>query len=312
MGATRTMRHELRQLDLTAGSRTEPVAASACLPGWEMKMLRSVPVSCLVLLLCVPVWAQTVQPDLILVSTESSAELDSVTTTDRDINELTVASSTWRLAFDLAAILPTGTDVDAISLLPNGDIVFSTETGFRHGPLVVADEDLVLYSGGILSMLFDADAGGMPASADVDAIHVVALSPLDFYFSLETPAVIDGTSYSDDDVVRYSGSTYSLAYAGALILDAEAARADIDGLHVDGGSVLISTDVSIANVDALTAADDEDILEYRGGALSLCVDMSAHSVDSATADIDALTLVISLFADGFESGNTNAWSASIP
>jgi hypothetical protein len=157
----------------------------------------------------------------------------------------------------------------------------------------------------------------VPEAADIDAVHVVGLDPLEIFYSVATPAEIDGTVYEDDDILHWTGGTHSLAVSGDDLLGSQRDRLDVDGLWVDAddGDLLISTDVRLIEVDSVTAANDDDILHYRfsTGTLSLFAELSGHGLDSLRVDIDALgDAGPYVFADGFEAGDTGRWSLSVP
>lgn len=87
------------------------------------------------------------------------------TVDDSDIVSYDPATGTWGWVLDGSTIeLDTnGEDIDAVALLPDGDIVFSTLSGYRAGGrLIAADEDLVRYNPatGAITMLFDGSDTG--------------------------------------------------------------------------------------------------------------------------------------------------------
>ena len=224
-------------------------------------------------------------------------------------------TATWVVYADLSARLPPGVGVDALGLLADGRIVFSTDVGFTSGGVTATRRDLVLLDHGAFSLLLDGGAIGLRPEANLDAVAVVSVSPLDVYFTVDVPVVIGGTTYTDDDILQYSGGAVSVAVAGSSLLGAGAPRTDVDGLAVDpsSGRFLFSTDVSIANLGGLAWADDEDVMEYTGSGLVMRYDMSAWGLDGPRVDVRDFDLTpVVLFADGFESGNASAWSAVAP
>jgi hypothetical protein len=225
-------------------------------------------------------------------------------------------TATWSVYADLSSRLPPGVGVDALALLADGRIVFSTDAGFTSGGVTAADEDLVLLDRGALSLLLDGSAIGIRPDADLDAVAVLSVSPLDVYFSVDVPVEIRGTTYTDDDILELSRDEVSLAMAGSSLLGAEARRVDVDGLALDpsSGHFLVSTDVSIAGGGGVSRADDEDLLDYAGGgALGVLWDLSSWGVDGRRVDVRDFDLTAAvLFADSFESGGTSAWSSATP
>jgi hypothetical protein len=257
------------------------------------------------------------EADILVLSVASTTDVDGLRIDDRQPVGLRLDRSSWFVLRDLNVLLPTDVDVDALSVTADGAVAFSTDVGFIHDGAAVADEDLLVVRDGLLSLLFDGSAQGLPEAADIDAVHVVGLDPLEIYYSVATPAEIGGTVYSDDDILHWAGGTHSLAVLGSDLFGNQRDRLDVDGLWVDDddGDLLLSTDVGFIDLDSVTVAADDDILHYRiaTGTLSMYAELSCHGLDSSRVDIDALTGAgPHVFADGFEAGDTGRWSLSVP
>ncbi len=236
---------------------------------------------------------------------------------DEQVISVRLTDSLWNLLADLDSLLPDAVDVDALSRTADGSLIVSTDVGFLHDGVPVADEDLLLLEDGTLTVLFDGSANGLPGAADVDAVHVVGVDPLEFYYSLATPAQVDGTVYEDDDIIHWASDSHSLVVSGSDLFGSRRNRLDVDGLWVDeeDGDLLLSTDVGFIDVDSVAQADDDDVLHFElaTNTLSVFAEMSGHGVDSDRVDFDALgDLGPFVFADGFESGDTGRWSISVP
>jgi hypothetical protein len=248
------------------------------------------------------------------ITTDVSTEAGGVALGETTVAELRAPPGTWRVVTDLRGLLPPGVGIDALDLVARG-VVFSTDGPFiSGGGLAVEDEDLVLLEHGVLSIVLDGSVIGIRSDADLDAVAVVSLAPLDLYFSVDVPVSIGGTVYSDDDIMRLHVDTVSLAVAGATLLGDEAKRADLDALAIDpaSGHFLFSTDVTITDIGGLERAEDEDVVEFTGSGLVLRSDLTAWGLDGERVDVRALVWSPTLFADGFESGSTGAWSATQP
>jgi hypothetical protein len=257
------------------------------------------------------------EPETLVLSASSTADIGGLRIADEQPVTLRLIGSEWNLGADLSSLLPGAVDVDALSMTTGGDLVLSTDVGFLHDGLPVADEDLLLFEDGTLTVLFDGSANGLPGAADIDAVHIVGLSPLEFFYSTTTPTEIDGFTYQDDDVVHWAAGSHSLAVSGSDLFGSKRDRLDVDGLWVDpvSGDLLLSTDVGVFDIDSVTEAGDDDVLRYDSttGTLSLFADMSDHGVDSSRVDFDALSAPVTLpFADGFESGDLGNWSTAVP
>jgi hypothetical protein len=273
--------------------------------------------SCALLVVSLPAVSRPAEPDILVLSVASPTAVGGLSIDDRQPTGLRLDRSLWFPYAELIETLPFGVDVDALSVMADGAVVFSTDVGFVRGGTAAADEDLLLLDGGVLSVLLDGSAHGVPEAADIDAVHVVGLDPLEIYYSVATPAEIGGTVYSDDDILHWDGATHSLAVSGSVLFGSQRDRLDVDALWVDedDGDLLISTDVGFIDLDSVAVAADDDVIHYRlaTGTLSMFAELSSHGLDSSRVDIDALADAgPHVFADGFEAGDTGRWSLSIP
>jgi hypothetical protein len=192
--------------------------------------------------------------------------------------------------------------------------VFSTAVSFEAAGVAADDEDLVLLDGGALSLVLDGSAAGIPPSADIDAVHVESLAPLEVYYSVDSPVEVGGVVFADDDIVRFDGVSHTLVRSGASLLGDEAPRADVDALVVDpvNNHYVFSLDVAIEEGPGRTAAEAGDLVLWVNGSLYLYFDASAAGLTAPGLDLDAVDIDIAFFADDFETGNTSAWSATAP
>jgi hypothetical protein len=273
----------------------------------------AVPAACMVVLVGATTVARAADPDTLALSFTSTAETEGLQVTDEQPIVLLLTHSCWSSAAHLTASLPPDVDVDALSLVGPGDVVLSTDIGFVHDGTVLADEDLVRLADGMVTVLFDGSLHGLPDAADIDAVHVVSVDPLEFYYSLATANEIDGVIYSDDDIIHFEAGAHELWVSGSDLFGSRHDGLDVDALWVDplGRDLLLSTDVGCTGLGGVTRADDEDVLRYRrmSGELLLFVDLSGHGVDTGRVDVDALHALQSLiFADDFETGDTSRWS----
>ena len=145
--------------------------------------------------------------------------------------------------------------------------------------------DVVAWNGSEHTLLFDADAAGIPSGVAVDA---VSLAPNGILLSFDTHVALPGgLSVGHADLVRWDGTSFSLAFdAGAAGLDPSL---DLDAVHdLGGGQLLMSFDTGgqLGSV----VFDDEDVLRYANGSWSLELDTTSLDRDWAGADLDALSV----------------------
>jgi hypothetical protein len=250
----------------------------------------------------------------IVTSVDAATSLGSMQLRDRDLFSVRRDGIGPVVLSTLGNLLPDGVGVDAISLLADNRVVFSTDVSFIAGGIGADDEDLVLCDRGVLSLVFDGSAAGLPEKADIDAVHVLSLSPVDLLYSVDAPVEVGGIVIADDDIVRFDGATHTVVRTGASLIGDETARADVDALWFDpsGSEYVISLDVAIEAGTGRTAADADDLVRWANGSLTMYFDASEAGVNVPGLNLDAVSLEFAFFADDFETGDTTMWSSTTP
>ncbi len=262
----------------------------------------------------VAISAEAVERARLVTSVDAATKMNSAPITDQSVVSIRIDGSGIRVTSALDEILPGGVDVDALSILDDGRVVFSTDVSFEIDGFAADDEDLVLNDQGELSLVFDGSYLGLPASADLDAAHVESLAPLDVYYSFDAPVKMGSVVFADDDIIRFNGTTHALVRSGASMLGDEAPRADIDALMVDPSTsqYFFSLDVAIGAGPGRPAAGPEDIVVWVNGSVILLFDASVVGISAPGLNLDAVAVEIAFFADDFESGDTSAWGSTAP
>lgn len=250
----------------------------------------------------------------LLTSVDAASTVSSVLCRDRDLVSVRLDGVGPGVITALGAMLPTGVGVDAVSVIRGGRVVFSTDVSFNVARVEADDEDLVLYDHGALSLFLDGSAAGIPAAADIDAVHVIDGDPIKILYSVDSPTKITGLAVTDDDIISYTGGKHALVVAGSVMLGGEASRADVDGLWYDPrrGEYALSLDVPISGGPGRTAAAPDDVVLWANGALVLLFDASDQGVSVPGLDLDGVHIESAMFVDGFETGGTGMWSAINP
>ena len=222
--------------------------------------------------------AQT-PPSSYQISTDVPVRLGNAPVEDADVANVTALGGQWSVLHQLASILPRGVGVDAVTCFADGRVAFSTDTGFSWNGGSAEDEDVLLLSaGGTLSVLVDGSAAGIPPEADLDALHVLRVSPPEILFSLDRDVEIAGAGYGDDDVIRYDAAagTFSVELRGFDWLGDAAVPADVDGMALvrSGGVETLYLSMDIAVDLSGTVVEDEDLA---------MVDLASHLVTETIA-----------------------------
>jgi hypothetical protein len=138
--------------------------------------------------------------------------------------------SSHTVAFDaIAAGLPRGAVVDAVSLAPEGLLLSFDTTVELSGGVVAADEDLLDWDGVSFAVALDGSTVGVDAALDVDAAQ--DLGGGSFLVSFDTAGEVGGVAFSDEDILRFESGSWSLEY-DADAADTAWGAADLDALTV--------------------------------------------------------------------------------
>lgn len=138
-----------------------------------------------------------------LISTDTQATLGGLTFTSGDIALYDAAAGTASLFFD-EGLFSNSANIDALSLLPSGNLVLSTSAGETLGGLTFRDGDLVEYdlANGVATIFLSEDL--FSGNENIDGVHVFALGIL---LSTSTNATLGGLTFEDGDVVLYDPTT---------------------------------------------------------------------------------------------------------
>ncbi len=242
------------------------------------------------------------------------------TVRDEDVVTYDPATDTWALYFDGSDVGIGGTDVNALHVLDDGDLVLSFNSssysvpGLVGGPAgtTVEDSDLVIFSftqsgpntAGSFSFVFDgSDVGLTTNGEDIDGVYEfpgggLALS------TLGSAGVAGVSGVRDEDVLLFSATqygattagTWSMHFDGSDVGFSTSSGEDLAAVTFDaGGDMLFSTAGPWSAAGG--AGDDEDVGRFAGnfgastsGTASLELDLSALGIDPSE-DIDGLTFV---------------------
>ncbi len=174
-----------------------------------------------------------VDSDTILMSFDDSAAIPGIggTVDDSDIVEFTATSlgastsGTFAIFFDGSdvGLTRSAEDIDALDLLPNGDLVISTRGSFGVPGLSGRDEDIARFtpsSTGALTAgtwnahLDNSDVGLSSSSEDIDALAMDASSNV--YESTLGNFRANGLSGADDDVFSFTPTTTGSSTSGTF------------------------------------------------------------------------------------------------
>ncbi|MEA2084828.1 MAG: VPLPA-CTERM sorting domain-containing protein [Thermodesulfobacteriota bacterium] len=157
---------------------------------------------------------------VMVISTTLTATLGGVTFKDGDLVQYDPISNTASLWFSEDEHFKLTEDIDALSILDNGHIVFSTDNNAKletgTGYFDVKAGDLVDYDpiANTATTLFDETLFGR--QMNIDAVHIQADGSI--LLSTAVAATLGGLSFDEDDLVLYNLNSCNaeLAFNGSL------------------------------------------------------------------------------------------------
>ena len=140
-------------------------------------------------------------------------------------------------------------------------LVFDTTVSLNGGTLTATPQDVVSYNGTAYTRIFTGSSAGVPAGASIDALSTTNGS--DFLLSFDTSIAVGGVTAAPEDVVRYSGGTWSSTFDGSAA--GVSAGTNLDALYrLPNGHLLMSFD--IAGMVGGVSFGAGDVLEYTAPA----------------------------------------------
>ena len=184
--------------------------------------------------------------------------------------------------------LPESADVVAYHRQSPTESLFALDTTVLLGGNVYAPGDVIAWNGSTHSLAFDAASSGVPPGFVADAVGRDVLGNI--LLSLDHTADLGGgVIAADEDVIRFVGTTPSIAFDGSAA--GLAGALDVDGLHDLGvGRFALSFDTG--GMIGGVAFADEDLLyvDATTGTWYLLVDGSELDADLVAADVDGFAV----------------------
>jgi hypothetical protein len=215
--------------------------------------------------------AFAVSPEGDMLSFDIPAEIDGISYTERDI--ILHNGGIMSKMIDGAAIgIPAGVDIDAVTRLQDGSILFSVDVPTTLGNISCNPNDIIQYREGVFNLFLNGTAAGIPENANIDAIWVGVSTEL--LFSLDIPAELNGLAVKETDVIQWTEGNFHL-YSGT-VTELLPEGADVDGLRL------------IADHDTDGVFDDEDNCPIipNGPALGTCMPGSDNAGAVCSSDAD--------------------------
>lgn len=220
-----------------------------------------------------------------LFSTDVTVDVGGLVIGPADLLRVPIADPPVVVFSASAAGIPAGTNLDAVALDRDGNLLVSFDTTVSLGGTAYDDEDLIRIEqpSGTPSLAFDGSAEGIPGSADLDSVSVLDDGRLALSFDITVGLAT--LTLDDEDLVAWDPATgaFSLLYDGSAQYaawqpsDLEAAHVpgdrDGDGIRDDRDNCILVPNPDQADVNA---SEDDD--SSRNG--------TQHYGDACDVDLD--------------------------
>jgi len=215
------------------------------------------------------------------LSTTNGATIGGLTFRDGDIARYDTVTGLATLYFN-EDNFSGNENIDAFNILPNGNILLSTDNGATLGGLTFRAGDVVQYNPltNSATLFFSQDL--FTNTANVDGFSVLANGH--YIISTAASETLGGLSFRDGDLVDFNPvtGTASLFFNENLFAQDE----DIDAVHVlSDGSILLST-TSGATIGGLTFLSG-DVVRYVPSTNTATIALSG-STFTATENVDGV------------------------
>jgi hypothetical protein len=173
----------------------------------------------------------------IILSTSKKASLGGLSFRNGDLAKYDPVADTASL-FPSESLFSRNVDIDAVSLLANGNIILSTKSSATLGGLRFRDGDLVEYNPNTRTASLFFSESLFSRNVDIDAVDILANGNI--ILSTARRVSLGGLYFKDGDLVEYDpiARTASLFFSESRFSHHE----DIDAVDVlPDGTILLST-----------------------------------------------------------------------
>ncbi len=223
------------------------------------------------------------------------------TVRDEDIVAFDTATGTWSLHFDGSDVGLGGFQIDALAVLPSGDLLLSfTAAGTVGGLTGVDDSDIVRFvptslgntTAGSFVRYFDgSDVGFSTNDEDIDALGILEDGSL--ILSTLGNGSAGGVSFTDEDLLRFVPTSLGGNTAGSLSMyfDGSDVGLTTNAEDIDAVSVLPSGLISLSTQGVFSvpgvSGRSEDLVDFSpttlGGQTSGTFSMFFVGIDAGLA-----------------------------
>lgn len=184
--------------------------------------------------------------------------LGGVDCTERDI--IRYDGSNFSKLLDGSAIgIPDSARINAATVLSDGSIIFALDIPASIGGISAKANDLIKYDGSSFSLYFSGSDHGIPENANIDGVWVGSTGEI--LFSLDIPCSLNGLEVSAQDIIRWSGGSFSLYFDGLSAGLPEGSDVDAVSVGVELYAGDFDADGDVDGSDLATLAANPGLLD---------------------------------------------------
>ncbi len=210
----------------------------------------------------------------LLMSFTSSTTLPGIgSVANEDIVACDLGTGAWSLYFDGSDVGAGSFTIDALAVLPGGDLLLSFTSDGTLAGILADDSDILRFhptslganTQGTWSVHFDgSDVELIDSSEDIDGVSIAPDGRL-VISTTGSPGVTGLSSLKDEDLIAFTATslgdvtagTWSMYFDGGDVGLAESSDEDVDGVSIRAdGKILLST-TGVFAVSGLTGADED-------------------------------------------------------
>lgn len=242
------------------------------------------------------------------------------TVENEDIVSYNTGTGVWSLYFDGSDVGLSSFAIDALAVLPGGQLLISVDldgslAGLTGGPsgTSIDDSDIVQFTpsslgattAGTWTFYFDgSDVGLTTTGEDIDALSISATGQL-VISTIDPPSVTGLTSLADEDLIAFTPATLGAATTGTWSYYFDGSDVDLatnNNEDVDAACITSTGEILLSTIGTFSvtgvAGEDEDVFKFTPtglgtvttGTYATFLDLSAIGIPTG-ADVNAVEVL---------------------
>ncbi|MCI0630326.1 MAG: S8 family serine peptidase [Phycisphaerales bacterium] len=215
--------------------------------------------------------------DLLLAFTAATTLPNIGTVQNEDIAKYNTGTGQWSLYFDGSDVGLTSFAIDALAVLPSGELLISVDVSGTIGGISTDDSDILRFTptslgantAGTWAMYFDgSDVGLTQSTEDIDGLSIAPDGRL-VISTTGSPSVTGLTGLADEDLIIFTATslgsttagTWSLYFDGSDVGLADSSSEDVDAVSILNSGLISLSTLGSFSVTGLSGAN-EDVFDF--------------------------------------------------